>query len=130
MINLSRPDVIQNVSCLNMRACNVCFYLQHPAPIACRYFYIIWVCSSSSFNSILSHSPFIIQFLSMTCPCCVPYSVPFFTYCLCRFLGRRDDIVQTPLPPSNSLFLLLSPSLLPPPSFELSAFVSFAAAVQ
>lgn len=80
---------------------------------------------------------FVMQCLIMACPCSVPPSAPLgsliFTYCLCRFLGRMDNIIQT------------SSLLSPPPvitfSFNLtlfflfhissfSAFVSHAAAVQ
>lgn len=74
----------------------------------------------------------------MACPSAAP--LIFFCDCLCRFLGRRDDIVQTSSPfsipasppPScdHSLSLFLTPSLLPPPYLQLSAFVSHAAAVQ
>lgn len=78
-----------------------------------------WVCSSSSFNSIQHFCHAVSNYgLSLHCSfiCSTGLSL-ILTDCLCCFLGRRDNIVQTfslpaSPPPMITLFLFLTPSLL------------------
>lgn len=128
MINLFQAGCYSKcVSRLNMHTQSnlQCLFLP---PISCTYsLQILLQCRFVLVPVLTLYNTFVSQCLIMACPCAVPLSAPLcsliFTDCLCCFLGRRDDIVQTSSlpaspPPMITLFLFSgsrspSSSLLP-----------------
>lgn len=93
------------------------------------------VCSRSSFDSAEHfHHPVPNYGLSLRCSPLLLHWAPSFLLIVCAVSWEGGMTLSRPPPPSphdHSLFLSPTPSLLlPPPYFQLSAFVSHAAAVQ